>query len=134
MTQPNVRPQYNYKQYLERLLARIKARCKHQAMYVRAGIECHITQKDIDLILVEGFKNEKIPKIQLYRSDLLSACVVMNDPELLAIAADIPLDLLTSPVKLDINKPQQIAEFIVSWLHTVNINKLSTFSDKADAF
>ena len=92
------------------------------------------TQKDIDLILVEGFKNEKIPKIQLYRSDLLSACVVMNDPELLAIAADIPLDLLTSPVKLDINKPQQIAEFIVSWLHTVNINKLSTFSDKADAF
>ena len=80
-------------------------------------------EKNIDLILVEGFKNEKIPKIQLYRSSLLSPCEVIKDAGLLAIASDIPCDIPKTVHYLDINQPQKIAEFIITWLQAINKNE-----------
>ena len=71
-------------------------------------------QSELDLILVEGFKGETIPKIALYRhinernfNDLL-------DEHVIAVASDC--DLSVDFPLLDINAPEAIAEFIVDWL------------------
>lgn len=68
----------------------------------------------LDLILVEGFKDETIPKIALYRhinnrdfNDLL-------DEHVIAVASDC--DLSVDFPLLDINAPEAIAEFIADWL------------------
>ena len=70
--------------------------------------------RQLDLILVDGFKGETIPKIALYRhinernfNDLL-------DEHVIAVASDC--DLSVDFPLLDINAPEAIAEFIVDWL------------------
>ncbi|MDX7986243.1 molybdopterin-guanine dinucleotide biosynthesis protein B [Xenorhabdus sp. 12] len=69
----------------------------------------------LDLILVEGFKQEPIPKIALYRDGLNHTVDELLDPHVIAIASDIPL--ATSLPQLDINQPEQVAAFISTWLY-----------------
>ncbi|CDL83494.1 molybdopterin-guanine dinucleotide biosynthesis protein MobB [Xenorhabdus szentirmaii] len=73
-------------------------------------------KESLDLILVEGFKQEPIPKIALYRNGLGQAVDDILDPYVIAIASDITLS--TSHLQLDINQPGQIAIFIAEWLYT----------------
>jgi molybdopterin-guanine dinucleotide biosynthesis protein B len=66
-----------------------------------------------DLVLVEGFKNEAIYKVELYRPDLGKPLLCHTDPYIIAIATDettpgIPQKL---PI-LNLNDPREIAEFI----------------------
>ncbi|KLU14859.1 MULTISPECIES: molybdopterin-guanine dinucleotide biosynthesis protein MobB [Xenorhabdus] len=68
-----------------------------------------------DLILVEGFKHEPIPKIALYRDGLNSTVDELLDPHVIAIASDITL--ATPLPQFDINRPEQVAAFIAEWLH-----------------
>jgi len=67
---------------------------------------------DIDLILVEGFKFESIPKIELYRQELERPLLFPHDSNIIAIASDVPLD--SKLPQMDINEPGQILEFIVN--------------------
>ncbi|WP_340617008.1 molybdopterin-guanine dinucleotide biosynthesis protein MobB [Xenorhabdus entomophaga] len=69
----------------------------------------------LDLILVEGFKQEAIPKIALYRDGLNHTVNEILDPYVIAIASDITL--ATPLPQLDINQPEQVATFIAKWLH-----------------
>ncbi|MDC9593646.1 molybdopterin-guanine dinucleotide biosynthesis protein MobB [Xenorhabdus sp. IM139775] len=69
----------------------------------------------LDLILVEGFKQESIPKIALYRNGLNHTVDEILDPHVIAIASDIAL--ATQLPQLDINQPEQVAIFIANWLH-----------------
>ncbi|MEQ1963204.1 molybdopterin-guanine dinucleotide biosynthesis protein MobB [Xenorhabdus khoisanae] len=69
----------------------------------------------LDLILVEGFKQEAIPKIALYRDGLNHTVNEILDPYVIAIASDIAL--ATPLPQLDINQPEQVATFIAKWLH-----------------
>ncbi|AYA41915.1 molybdopterin-guanine dinucleotide biosynthesis protein B [Xenorhabdus nematophila] len=69
----------------------------------------------LDLILVEGFKHEPIPKIALYRDGLNHTADDILDPYVIAIASDITL--ATSLPQLDINQPAQVATFITEWLY-----------------
>ena len=72
---------------------------------------------DMDLILVEGFRGSSLPKIEVHRKAFRSALICRgerNDPGLAAVASDEPLDL-DVPV-LDLNDPEAIARFIVSFL------------------
>lgn len=68
-----------------------------------------------DLILVEGFKHEPIPKIALYRDGPNHTVDELLDPYVIAIASDIAL--ATPLPQLDINQPEQVAAFITKWLH-----------------
>ncbi|TCV93566.1 molybdopterin-guanine dinucleotide biosynthesis protein MobB [Biostraticola tofi] len=68
----------------------------------------------VDLILVEGFKHEPVSKIALFRSAIGKDLHPLIDHHVIAVASDQKL-AITLPV-LDINQPQAIAEFIVSWL------------------
>lgn len=68
----------------------------------------------IDLVLVEGFKHLHFPKIELHRPALGKPLLSPADDSIIAIATDEP-DVINIPVQsLDINQPQQIAEFIIS--------------------
>ncbi|WP_085246986.1 molybdopterin-guanine dinucleotide biosynthesis protein B [Gilliamella mensalis] len=67
---------------------------------------------DIDIILIEGFKHEKIPKIICHRKANKKALYI--DEFTIAVASDGPLE--TSLPVLDINQPIQIVEFIKSYL------------------
>lgn len=71
-----------------------------------------LAQQPLDLILVEGFKHESLPKIQLHRQGI-SAPLPEDDPFTLATATDYPL---ARQNLLDINNVAQIAEFIEVYL------------------
>ncbi|MCO6544681.1 MAG: molybdopterin-guanine dinucleotide biosynthesis protein B [Gilliamella sp.] len=68
--------------------------------------------KDVEIILIEGFKSEKIPKIICHRKINKKALYI--DEFTIAVVSDEPLDI-SLPV-FDINKPIQIVEFIKSYL------------------
>ncbi|MDR0218527.1 MAG: molybdopterin-guanine dinucleotide biosynthesis protein B [Enterobacteriaceae bacterium] len=93
----------------------------------------------LDLILVEGFKNEAIPKIALYRHALNCSLNIpapfehhsleYSSPEynsleymlganVIAVASDIPLAI--SLPQLNINQPELVAAFIAEWLFKIN--------------
>lgn len=68
---------------------------------------------DVDLILTEGFKKSGLPKIEVHRRERSATLLCRgeeNDPSLLAVASDEPLQL-DVPV-LDLNNPAQVADFV----------------------
>lgn len=72
----------------------------------------------IDLILVEGFKHEPINKIVLYRESVGKPFSGLIDEYVIALVSD---QLRETTVKqLDINQPEQIAEFICFWLENID--------------
>ena len=68
---------------------------------------------EVDLILVEGFKAEPFPKIELHRAELNNPLLYPNDADIIAIASDTNLKLPAPLVKLDLNNPVMIAKFIL---------------------
>ncbi|MFO1417548.1 MAG: molybdopterin-guanine dinucleotide biosynthesis protein B [Methylotetracoccus sp.] len=72
----------------------------------------HFDTDGIDLILVEGFKHERFPKIELHRHALGSQPMFPDDDSIVAIATDGPLPVPAAIPILDLNRPEQIAEFI----------------------
>jgi len=71
-------------------------------------------QNAVDLILVEGFKRESFPKIEVHRPSLRKPLLYPNDSSIIAIATDGPLPMAENLKQLDLNKPQQIADFILT--------------------
>ncbi|MCX7966436.1 MAG: molybdopterin-guanine dinucleotide biosynthesis protein B [Syntrophorhabdaceae bacterium] len=71
---------------------------------------------DVDLVIVEGYKREKIPKIEVFRNKRDAKPVCANDPHLIAFATDkhFPSD---KPVFL-LNDVEGIAQFIIA--HCIN--------------
>ncbi len=71
---------------------------------------------ELDLILVEGFKAEKFPKIELHRPALNKPLLYPNDPDIIAIATDVALETPAYLNQLDLNQPEMIAAFIQNHL------------------
>lgn len=68
----------------------------------------------LDLILVEGFREAPIPKIELHRADYERPYLYQDDSNVVAIAWDVT-DKPVLPehmIELDINQPEQIASYI----------------------
>lgn len=68
-----------------------------------------------DLILVEGFKQANIPKIEVHRPSLNMPLLAMQDNNIVAVASDIALELAHIPV-LNLNNIAAIAAFIMTYL------------------
>ena len=68
---------------------------------------------ELDLVLVEGFKQEQFPKIELHRPSLNQALFSLRDNTIIAIATDDESRINTELQILDLNQPLQIAEFII---------------------
>ena len=70
--------------------------------------------QDVDIVLTEGFKKSVLPKIELHRRERSATLICRgeeNDPSLIAVASDEPLDL-DVPL-LDLNDAVAVADFIV---------------------
>lgn len=76
----------------------------------------YLDHAQLDLILVEGFKAEVFPKIELHRPILNKPLLYPEDTSIIAVASDKQLLLPKHLTLLDLNNPQQIAEFILRGL------------------
>ncbi len=68
---------------------------------------------DVDIVLTEGFKMSGLPKIEVHRKERSSTLLCRgetDDPTLIAVASDEPLDL-DLPI-LDLNSVRDIADFV----------------------
>lgn len=75
-----------------------------------------LDQAALDLILVEGFKDEHFPKIELHRPSLRRPLLFPEDNAIIAVATDAPLDDAHQMPQLDLNRPTEIAAFIVDYV------------------
>lgn len=67
-----------------------------------------------DLALVEGFKQEPIPKLEIYRPANGKPLLYPQDPHIIAIASDAGVE--TPLPSFDLNDPAAIAGFILRYL------------------
>ncbi|HTQ70913.1 MAG TPA: molybdopterin-guanine dinucleotide biosynthesis protein B [Acidocella sp.] len=65
----------------------------------------------VDLVLVEGFKSEPLPRLAVYRPGL-GEPPPWPDAKLLAVAADAPLPGCPVPV-LKLDEPEGIVDFLI---------------------
>ena len=72
----------------------------------------HLDPDKLDLILVEGFKHEPFPKIEIHRPQLGHPPLFQQDPLIIAIACDAPPVIATHLPLLDMNQPEEIVAFI----------------------
>lgn len=83
----------------------------------KTRLEEYITQLDQDklgLILVEGFKPEAIPKIELHRPSLSHPLISATDDSVIAIATDGIMEEKTSLPTLDLNNHKAIVDYIIN--------------------
>ncbi len=67
----------------------------------------------VDLILVEGFKRQPYSKLEVHRVALGKAPLHPDDPDIVAIASDVPIADLRLP-RLDLSDVAGIADFIIN--------------------
>lgn len=82
----------------------------------------HLALDSLDLVLVEGFKHETYPKIELQRGSLEHPARYPQDSHIIAVASDNPTpaqyqQLEGQPPTLDINNPRQICDFILQFIN-----------------
>ncbi len=70
----------------------------------------------LDLILVEGFRHEDFPKIEVHRRSTGKPLLHTQDPSIIAVACDTPMD--TPLTRLNLDDPPAVAEFIVRYMQT----------------
>ena len=73
-----------------------------------------LDQTTVDLVLVEGFKQERFPKIELCRPVLNKPLLFPDDTSIIAVATDAELPVRAEIPRLDINQPAEIADFILN--------------------
>ena len=73
----------------------------------------YINPEKVDLVLVEGFKQWPFPKIELHRPETGKSLLYPDDKNIIAIAHDQQLDNTPNIPVMDINNPEQIAEFVL---------------------
>jgi len=66
----------------------------------------------VDLLLVEGFKRHPHAKLEVHRPDNGKPLLCSEDPHIVAVASDRPLDTIAVP-RLDLNDTPAIADFIL---------------------
>lgn len=72
-----------------------------------------LNRNALDLILVEGFRHEPFPKIELHRAGLGKPLLCLDDASIMALASDTPIE--TDLPWLDLNVPADIANFILTY-------------------
>ncbi len=65
---------------------------------------------DVDLLITEGYKQERTPKIEVLRRAVSDRLLCLGDPMLLAVATDAPIELPVPVLPLD--DPEAVADFI----------------------
>ena len=66
----------------------------------------------VDLVVVEGYKAEPHPKLEVYRAALGKPLLHPDDPAIVAVASDEPLPAARVPV-VDLDDIERIAELLI---------------------
>ncbi|OXY82369.1 molybdopterin-guanine dinucleotide biosynthesis protein B [Oceanimonas doudoroffii] len=83
---------------------------------LRASLALLNTQA-LDLVLVEGFRDQPLPKLEVHRPAHGRPLLCLHDTHMLAVATDDAS--LAAPVPLlDLNRPEDIADAIAHWRET----------------
>jgi molybdopterin-guanine dinucleotide biosynthesis adapter protein len=67
--------------------------------------------RDVDIIITEGYKRERHPKIEVHRSELKRELLCVGDDNLIAIAGDPENPPKGVPV-VDLNDPSEVCDLI----------------------
>ena len=67
----------------------------------------------VDLVMVEGFKRDAFPKIEIHRAENGKPLIHPDDPHIVAIASDTPLPHVAVPV-VDLDDIEAIAELVLA--------------------
>lgn len=71
----------------------------------------------VDIIIVEGYKDRNKPKIEIFRSAIHEKPRFLDDPNLIALASDIEMDMRVPVFSLE--EPDKIADFIIEFFNLV---------------
>ena len=71
--------------------------------------------KEVDLVLIEGFKSHKHQKMEVHRPAVGKPLLCPEDPTIVAVASDVELPDVTLPV-IGLENVAAIADFIVGHL------------------
>lgn len=87
--------------------------------------ECisQVHNRDIDLILVEGFKYASFPKIEIHRESVCNEYFYSTDDSIIALVTDVAHDPECPLPILDLNTPSQIMDFIINKFKLQNSNE-----------
>jgi molybdopterin-guanine dinucleotide biosynthesis protein B len=66
----------------------------------------------VDLVLIEGYKSEPHPKLEIHRAALDSSLLADNDPAIVAIASDVALAGVSVPV-IDLDDIDAIVDVLI---------------------
>ena len=99
---------------------------KYRSAWIREGdgktepdlkeLLTRLDARGLDLVLVEGFRDESIPKIEIHRPSLGKPLLCREDDKVIAVAVDRhPVQEVPVPL-LALNQPGEISDFILSWL------------------
>jgi molybdopterin-guanine dinucleotide biosynthesis protein B len=64
-----------------------------------------------DLVLVEGYKRARIPKIEVHRPELGKPLLSPQDPDIVALVSDVPMDIALPQFRL--NDYDAITAFVI---------------------
>jgi molybdopterin-guanine dinucleotide biosynthesis adapter protein len=76
-----------------------------------AALVAHMTP--VDLVLVEGFKRESYPKLEIHRPAIGKPLLCRDDPDIVAVASDVAIAGLPVPL-LALDDEAAIAAFIIA--------------------
>lgn len=77
-----------------------------------------LNTQNLDLVLVEGYRDEPFDKIELNRSVLKKPFMFSSDSSIIAVASDQVVADCTLP-QLDLNSIEQLTQFVLSHLNTL---------------
>lgn len=66
----------------------------------------------VDLVLIEGYKRDRFPKLEVYRAENGKPLLQPDDPHIVAIASDQPLPAAKVPV-VDLNDIEAIVDLML---------------------
>ena len=69
----------------------------------------------VDLVIIEGFKRDRHPKIEAFREETKTQVIALKDDTIVAVAAGSSLPDLSIPV-FDLDSTSEIADFISNFL------------------
>lgn len=75
----------------------------------------NLDQEHLDLILVEGFKFEHFPKIEIFRANHNKTPLTATDTDIIAVATDTLCEIDGKIPQLDLNNAEQILQFVIQY-------------------
>lgn len=82
----------------------------------------------VDLVVVEGYKREKFPKVEIHRKEVGKPLLHPDDDWIVAIASDAPLPQATVPV-IDLNDVNKIADAML--VEAMPFDQLDTLESRS---